>query len=118
MNIDALRSFTANLRSEVAMFRHRGLSEMADVLESVANDHDQTLDDWHTEALTLRQAAEESGYSYSYLQQQKALNIGTTGSPRIRRCDLPCKARRSGLQIANGQPDIAGEILPSKLSAE
>ncbi len=119
MNIDALRSFTANLRSEVALFRHRGLSEMADVLESVANDHQQVLSEWHTEELTLRQAEQESGYSYSYLQQQKALNIGTTGSPRIRRCDLPSKARRSGGPRAVEDPtDLADEILASKLGGE
>ena len=118
MNIDALRSFTANLRGEVALFRHRGLSEMADVLESVANDHQEVLDAWHTEELTLRQASEESGFSYSTLQQAKDLNVGTEGTPRVRRCDLPYKSRRSGLHLANGQPDIAGEILTSKLSAE
>ena len=118
MNIDTLMRFTSGLRTEVAQLRHRGLSETADVIESIAKDHQEILESWHTEELTLRQAEQESGYSYSYLQQQKALNIGTTGSPRIRRCDLPCKARRSGPQLENGQPDIAGEILTSKLAGE
>lgn len=88
---------------------------MADVLESVANDHQGTLDGWYTEELTLRQAAEESGFSYSTLQQMKTLNVGTAGSPRIRRCDLPRKPRRIGPQ---GAPDIADEILTSKLAGE
>ena len=88
---------------------------MADVLESVANDHEQALNDWHTEELTLHQASDESGFSYSRLQQMKSLNVGSTGSPRIRRCDLPRKARRSGPQLA---PDLADEILNSKLAAE
>ena len=118
MNISALRSFTDGLRTEVGQLRHRGLSEMADVLESVANDHEQVLNDWHTEELTLRQAEQESGFSYSRLQQMKHLQVGTSGSPRIRRCDLPCKPRRSGLQLANGQPDLAEEILTSKLAGE
>ena len=118
MNIDPLRSFTDGLRTEVAQLRHRGLSEMADVLESVANDHEQVLDAWHTEELTLRQAAEESGFSYSRLQQMKSLNVGASGARRIRRCDLPYKSRRSGPRLAHGQPDLADEILTSKLTAE
>ena len=118
MNIDSLRAFTVGLRTEVAQLRHRGLSEMADVLESVANDHEQVLNDWHTEELTLRQAEQESGFSYSRLQQMKDINIGTAGTPRIRRCDLPYKPRRSGLQLTNGLADIAGEILTSKLNGD
>ena len=118
MNVDALRSFTDGLRTEVGQLRHRGLSEMADVLESVANDHEQVLNDWPTEELTLRQAAEESGFSYSRLQQMKSINIGTAGTPRIRRCDLPYKLRRSGPRFTTGQPDLADEILTSKLTGE
>ena len=118
MNIDPLRAFTDDLRTEVAQLRHRGLSETADVLESVANDHERVLNDWHTEELTLRQASEESGFSYSRLQQMKGINTGTAGTPRIRRCDLPYKPRRSGPQFSDGQPDLAGEILASKLAGE
>ena len=118
MNIDPLRTFTDSLRIEVAQLRHRGLSEMADVLESVANDHEQTLDAWFTEELTLHQAAEESGYSYSALQQMKDLHVGTSGSPRLRRCDLPRRPGRSSPRLANGQPDLADEILASKLASE
>ena len=118
MNIDPLRAFTDGLRTEVERLRHRGLSEPADVLESVANDHERVLNEWHTEELTLRQASEESGFSYSRLQQMKSINCGTSGSPRIRRCDLPHKPRRSGPQLANCQPDLAGEILASKLAGE
>ena len=118
MNIDSLRAFTDGLRTEVAQLRHRGLSEMADVLVSVANDHEKVLNDWHTEELTLRQAEQESGFSYSRLQQMKDINTGTTGTPRIRRCDLPYKSRRSGPQLAHDQPDLADEILASKLAAE
>ena len=118
MNVAALCEFTLSLRTEVAQLRHRGLAELADVLESVADDHEQVLTDWHTKELTLRQASEESGFSYSRLQQMKRLNVGSTGSPRIRRCDLPYKARRSGPQLADGQSDIADEILASKLAGE
>lgn len=118
MNIDSLHAFTDGLRTEVTQLRHRGLSEMADVLESVANDHEQTLDSWFTEELTLRQAEQESGFSYSRLQQMKDINVGSAGKPRFRRCDLPRKARRTGPVIAGGQPDLADEILTSKLAGE
>ena len=118
MNVARLQEFTDSLRIEVAQLRHRGLAELADVLESVANDHEQVLNDWFTEEPTLRQAAEESGFSYSRLQQAKDLKVGSSGSPRIRRCDLPRKARRSSPRLANGQADLADEILTSKLAGE
>ena len=118
MNIDPLRAFTDSLRTEGAQLRHRGLSELADVLDSVATDHEKILDAWQNEELTLHQAAEESGYSYSALQQMKDLHVGTSGSPRLRRCDLPRRPGRSSPRLANGPPDLAGEILASKLAGE
>ena len=98
--------------------REPATTEAADVLESVANDHEQVLDAWHTEELTLREAEAESGFSYSRLQQMKSLNVGSTGSPRIRRCDLPRKPRRSGPRAVEGPADLADEILRSKLGGE
>lgn len=122
MNIEPLRAFTDSLRIEGAGLRHRGLSEMADVLESVANDHEQMVDAWHTESLTLHQAAEESGFSSSSLQQSvasgKIANAGRQGFPRIRRCDLPSKSRGSGPRAVEGPLDLADEILRSKLGRE
>ena len=91
---------------------------MANVLESVANDHEQVLDAWHTEELTLQEAEAESGYKYSTLQQMKDINVGTIGTPRIRRCDLPHKPGGSGPKPTHGQPDLADEILASKLAGE
>ena len=118
MNIDALRQLGERWRAEAVVLRKRGATAQAEVLESCADDHQQVLDGWHTEALTLRQAAEESGFSYSTLQQAKSLNAGISGTPRIRRCDLPYKPQRSGLQLTHGQPDIADEIIASKLAGE
>ena len=91
---------------------------MADVLESVATDHEKVLLDWYTEELTLRQAEQESGFSYSRLQQMKGINTGTAGTPRIRRCDLPYKPRRSGPRPTCGKSDLADEILASRLVRE
>ena len=117
MNIDALRAFTDSLHTEVAHLRHRGLSELANMVESIANDHREIVDLWYSEELTLHQAAEESGYSYDTLQQMKDINSGDVGSPRILRCDLPYKHRpRSGPRLADGAPDLADEILVAKLN--
>ena len=118
MNIEPLRAFTDSLRTEVVQLRHRGQSALADFLESVANDHEQVLDAWHTEELTLREAEAESGFKYSTLQQMRDLNSGTTGTPRIRRCELPYKPRRSRLKAVEDPPDLADEILNSKRGAE
>ena len=118
MNIDRLRELAEGWRAEAVVLRKRGATAQAETLESCVADHEQVLNDWHTEELTLREASEESGFSYSRLQQMKSLNVGSTGTPRIRRCDLPRKARRSGPRLAAGQPNIADEILSSKLAGE
>ncbi len=118
MNIDALRELAEGWRAEAVVLRKRGATAQAEALESCVADHEQVLDAWYTEELTLRKASEESGFSYSHLQQTKKLNVGSSGRPRIRRCDLPYKHRRSGPRLATGQPDIADEILASKLAAE
>ena len=118
MNIDRLRALAEGWRAEAEVLRKRGATAQAETLESCVADHEQAVQEWQNEELTLHQAAEESGFSYSRLQQMKSINIGTAGTPRIRRCDLPYKPRRSGLQLANGQPDLADEILASKLAGE
>ena len=118
VNIDRLHELAERWRAEAEVLRKRGATAQAEALESCVADHEQVLDAWHTEELTLRQAAEESGFSYSRLQQMKNLNVGSSGSPRIQRCDLPYKSRRSGPQLAQGQPDLADEILASKLAGE
>ena len=118
MNIGSLRAFTNSLRTEGAWLRHRGLSELADVLDSVATDHEKVLDAWYTEELTLHEAAEESGFQYSTLQQMKTVHVGAPGSPRIRRCDLPSKPRGNGPKAVEGNPDLADEILASRVRGE
>ena len=118
MNIDRLRELAEVWRAEAEVLRKRGATAQAETLESCVADHEQVLNDWHTQELTLRQAAEESGFSYSRLQQMKSLNVGASGARRIRRCDLPYKSRRSGPRLAHGEPDLADEILTSKLTAE
>ena len=118
MNVDRLRELSDTWRLDSVVLRKRGALTLADALESVADELERTLADWLVEELTLDQAAEESGFSYSTLQQRKEIHVGTPGSPRIRRCDLPRKPGRSGPRLADGLPDIAGEILTSRLAGE
>ena len=114
MNIDRLRELAEGWRADAVMLRKRGAAAQAETLESCTADHERVLQEWQNEELTLHQAVEESGYSYSALQQMKDLHVGTSGSPRLRRCDLPRRPGRSSPRLANGPPDLADEILASK----
>ena len=118
MNIDRLRELANEWRADAVVLRKRGAVAQAEALESCVADHEQAVQEWQNEELTLHQAAEESGYSYSALQQMKDLHVGTSGSPRLRRCDLPRRPGRSSPRLANGEPDLADEILASKLAGE
>ena len=118
MNIDRLRELAEGWKAEAVVLRKRGAAVQAEVLESCAADHEQAVQEWQNEELTLHEAAEESGYSYSALQQMKDLHVGTSGSPRLRRCDLPRRPGRSSRSLANSPPDLADEILNSKLAGE
>ena len=57
----------------------------------------------YSEGLTLDQAAEESGYSKRTIREQvargKIPNAGKHGRPRIRRADVPRKARPTSDQF-------------------
>ena len=91
----------------------------AAAFKECADDLDQAWRIWQEEPLTLDEAAEESGYTYSSLQQKVAAgeipNIGDKGRPRVRRADLPRKTPKSGFKLETGEPDLAAEILADKL---
>lgn len=106
-------------RSEAEHLRKLGAEEAASTLEYCANvlEHDWRL--WQTEPLTLQEASEASGFSYSALQKMvssgELLNVGGKGSPRVQRGDLPKKATRPRPKLESDGPDLAGELLRSKL---
>ena len=66
-----------------------GANEQALTLQCCADDLEESWRIWQTEPLTLEEAAEESGYSYSSLQKRVALgeipNVGKSGAPRVQR---------------------------------
>lgn len=102
-------SLPAAWRHDAARFRGYGPSAQADVLEACAVQLEAAIREHDLEALTLEQAENESGYSYSALQKMLASgeleNVGGKGKPRVQRKDLPRKARRKRVGLAD---DILG----------
>ena len=100
------------------MLRRRGAEQSAVLLESCAEDLEEALTEAALEALTLQQAADESGYSYSALQKMvatgKLSNVGDKNRPRVRRGDIPHKIQKRTLQALDGEPDLAGQVLANR----
>jgi hypothetical protein len=100
-------------RREAIVLRRRGAAGQADALESCAAELVAWQHERAFESLTLEQAEQESGYSYSALEKMvrrgELENVGEKGRPRVRRGDLPRKAVRS----AKGQ-DLAGSVLEGR----
>lgn len=115
MNVSRLRCLADRWRSEAELYDRRGLAEAARLAGSYAADLTQELDEWLLEGLTLAEAAEEAGLSYSAIQKQVARgdlpNAGRDGSPRVRRCDLLGAPVPLRLETTDGSPDVASEVL-------
>jgi hypothetical protein len=111
--LSSLYSLGERWRAEAKLLRARGAVDAADAADGYARELDAGLRDLENEPLTLQQAALESGYTYSTLQQYVAKgiipNAGKIGRPRVRRRDLPC----SGVRAAG--PDIADRVLLRRL---
>ena len=110
-------------RDTASELRRFGAVGQACTLEHCADELEQTWREWELEALTLDEAVEESGCSYSSLQGKVAdgeiPNAGEKGKPRIRRCDLPRKGGRAQRNLATvGTPDLAGDIILNRLGGE
>lgn len=84
-------------RTDATVLRRHGLEREADALAQRAQELDAAVTAWAAESLTLEQAAQESGLSYSALEKAvrrgRLANAGSKGAPRVRRADLPRKAR-------------------------
>jgi hypothetical protein len=105
------RELPDSWRRKVDELRDLALESEARAFERCASDLERSLAEWDLEALTLQRAADESGYSYGHLQrlvsEGELANVGTSGSPRVRRGDLPRKPGRP----ENGQSSLADELL-------
>ena len=115
VNLAPLSQLAADLREDAATLRRYGAPGQAEAVEECAAGLEERLRLWELEALTLEQAALESGFAYSTLQQKIAANelpnAGELGAPRIRRCDLPYRGGAPRPQTDAGAPDVAKEIL-------
>lgn len=119
-----LSRVTTRWRSEAEVLHRRGADEQAAVLESCASELVEEGRFLSLEALTLEQAAAESGFSYSALQKMTRdgtiPNVGKKGAPRVRRADLP-KKPGGGRKAREDEPDLvelvlAGRGTPSHIS--
>ena len=114
MNTDALRALAVRWRAEAVMFRRYGEERLAIACETHADELEVAVGAQAIEALTLDQAAEIGGYSYSHLQHLLADgeidNVGEKGSPRIRRCDVPRKPGH-GARRANSRSEVLDRSL-------
>jgi hypothetical protein len=79
--------------------RLHALADGATLCDELLVELDQLAADTTNELLSLHKAATESGYSADHLgrlvREGKLANAGRVNSPRIRRGDLPFKARHS-----------------------
>ena len=111
MNTSTLREIAAAWQREARLLSKRGAITQGELMAALASELSEGIDAWESEVLTIREAAEESGLSYSTLQQYLARdvlpNAGEPGSPRIRRKDLPNRGARRPVK----GPDVAGELL-------
>src|SRR2546425_402087 len=116
--VDLLISrLTTRWRAEADVLHRRGADEQAFVLKSCASELEHEGHLFSLEALTLEQAADSSGFSYSALQKMvrdgTIPNVGKKGAPRVRRGDLPKKPGGSR-DAREGEPDISELVLAGK----
>jgi hypothetical protein len=82
-------------RADAERFRQLGQEGPAQMSEAHADELEARLRESEMEAVTLEEAAQLGGYSYSHLQHLVAAgeieNVGEKHAPRIRRCDVPRK---------------------------
>ncbi len=96
--------------------RELGAAGQACTFEHCAKKLEATLESYQTKALSLAEAARESGYSKDGLarlvRERKIPNAGRKNAPRIRRRDLPRKPNGDVLRRA-GQVDSKEQIARS-----
>ena len=96
-----------------------GCSPSAKAIEWCAAGLEEVQRTWDLEELTLGEAQEVSGFSYSALEKMVRRgylqNVNKKGSPRVRRGDLPRKPSKRRLLDDSSEPDLAQEVLISRL---
>ncbi len=104
-------------RSEAERLRHFGADLQARTLETCAAELEAETREEQLRLVTLREAAELSGYRYSTLEKGvragRLPNAGTKHSPRLRVADLPRKAG-ARLRAEPDGPDLADRVLAAR----
>jgi hypothetical protein len=92
---EPLTGLVARWRQTATLLRDEGCQDAAKNKERCADELERCLNDLGNTALSVQEAARESGYSEEHvrrvLRERPALNCGRAGKPKIRRCDLPRK---------------------------
>lgn len=95
MTVQFIDDYIEALRKRAAERRREGLAQPADQYELTARELEASYHAWQNEALDMRTAAAESGYSVDNIKvlvkSEKVPNVGQPGAPRVRRADLPRK---------------------------
>lgn len=102
-------------KQEAQLYDRRGLTEFAALVRSFVAEVEMFDRERALEALTLEQAASESGYTAPHLGQLvrdgQIENVGRPGAPRIRRADLPKKfVPRATPRTSRGEPDLVAKV--------
>jgi hypothetical protein len=101
---------SAEWRKEAARLRGWGAVAQAEAIERCAGELEAKVREQELEAITLDEAVEWSGQSYSTIQKKVASgvleNVGRKHAPRVRRGDLPRKGKR-----AEDEPSIIDALI-------
>ncbi len=108
LNLGPIRALVDRWREEAERYERDAVPGHAAVLRRVAAELEGWWRERELEELTLEQASELGGYSYSALEKGVRTgtipNAGESGRPRIRRRDVP---RKPGRNREPGEPDLA-----------
>ena len=100
--------FAAELRDEAE--RRKSLwpgDPLASALPEIARQLEDRARAYALQSLSVSEASEESGFTedhlYRLIKNEKIEDVGTGGSRRIRRADLPRKGTKGGLKDEVGE---------------
>lgn len=110
--MDPLAELAARWRERADEREREGaLVPAARLYRRIAEELEAAMASQRLQAVSLEEAANMGGYSYSHLQHLVAdgeiPNVGEEGAPRIRRCDVPRKPGHG----ANRPGKTKGELL-------
>lgn len=100
----SISELVADWRAKATVLRTYGADRQAQAVERCLTDLEEALDQVSSEALTLQEAADATGYTADHIgrlvREGKIHNVGRKGAPRVRRSDLPIKPKRRIAPVA------------------